>query len=83
MLLLVHHSTTLRVILLTTVILILAGTHVLAGVTVTQEIGPGATGWPDTPIISTMSNPNAQAIVGESFAGGGGSTSYGQTFIVP
>jgi O-glycosyl hydrolase len=55
----------------------------LAGVTVTQNVGPGATSWPDTPIISTVSNPSAQAIVGESFAGGGGSTSYGQTFTIP
>jgi O-glycosyl hydrolase len=80
---LIHLSTTLRLILLTTVVSILAGTRAFAGVTVTQNVGPGATSWPATPIISTVSNPSAQATVGESFAGGGGSTSYGQTFTIP
>src|SRR5215813_1152572 len=82
MLSLVHHSTTLRFTLLTTVVLILSGMRALAGVTVTQNVGPGATSWPDTPIISTVSNPSAQATVGENFTGGG-ATSYGQTFSIP
>jgi glucuronoarabinoxylan endo-1,4-beta-xylanase len=64
-------------------LLTLAGAPALAGVTVTQNVGPGATSWPATAILSTVSNPSGQATVGESFSGGGGSTSYGQTFIVP
>jgi O-glycosyl hydrolase len=59
----------------------LVGAHAFAGVTVTQNVGPGATNWPATPIVSTLSNPSAQATVGESF--GGGSNSYGQTFTIP
>ena len=61
----------------------LASAHAFAGVIVTQDSGPGATTWPATPLLSTLANPSAQAIVGESFAGGGGSTSYGQTFTIP
>src|SRR5215813_3195106 len=83
MLSLIHRRTALHLILLTTVVLILAGARAFAGVTVTQNVGPGATSWPDTPIISTVSNPSAQATVGESFTGGGGATSYGQTFTLP
>src|SRR5262245_42714488 len=75
-----HRSATLHFIILTTVVLILTGAHAFAGVTVTQNVGPGATSWPDTPIISTVSNPSAQATVGESFTG---ATSYGQTFTIP
>jgi len=63
--------------------LALAGAQALAGVTVTQNGGPGAASWPGTPILSSVTNPSAQATVGEGFAGGGGSTSYGQTFTVP
>jgi len=63
--------------------LMLAGAQAFAGVTVTQNAGPGATSWPVAPILSTVANPSAQATVGESFAGGGGATSYGQTFTVP
>lgn len=51
-----------------------------AGVTVTQNTGPGATSWPGTPLLSTVSNPASQLIVGESF---GGATSYTQTFTIP
>lgn len=57
------------------------GAPAFADVAVTQNIGPGATSWPATPVVSTVSNPNAQATVGESF--GGGSNSYGQTFTMP
>jgi len=64
-------------------LLTLAGVPTFAGITVTQNVGAGATSWPATPILSTVSNPSGQATVGESFSGGGGSTSYGQTFIVP
>jgi O-glycosyl hydrolase/cytoskeletal protein CcmA (bactofilin family) len=83
MLSLIRRSTTLHLALLTTVVLILAGARAFAGVTVTQNVGPGATSWPATPILSTLSNPSAQATVGESFTGGGGATSYGQTFTIP
>jgi O-glycosyl hydrolase len=78
-----HHSSILRLALLSTVILLLADTRAFAGVTVTQNVGPGASSWPATPIVSTLSNPSTQATVGESFTGGGGATSYGQTFTIP
>jgi glucuronoarabinoxylan endo-1,4-beta-xylanase len=83
MLSLTHRSTTLHFTLLAIIVLILAGARAFAGVTATQNVGTGATSWPATPIVSTMSNPSAQATVGESFAGGGGATSYGQTFTIP
>lgn len=63
--------------------LLLVGAPAFAGVTVTQNTGPGATSWPATPLLSTAPTPSAQAIVGEGFSGGGGTTSYGQTFTVP
>jgi len=59
MLSLTRRSTTLHFTLLTTVILILAGARAFAGVTVTQNVGSGATSWPATPILSTLSNPSA------------------------
>ncbi|HEX7500813.1 MAG TPA: hypothetical protein VF524_10995, partial [Polyangia bacterium] len=62
--------------------LLLVAADSFAGVTVTQNVGPGATSWPDTPLLTTMANPSGQAPVGESFAGGG-ATSYGQTFTLP
>jgi len=52
----------------------------VASVTVTQNIAPGATAWPDTPLIQTVSNPSSQLIVGESF---GGATNISETFTVP
>lgn len=51
-----------------------------AGVTITQNTGPGATSWPATPLIQTVTNPAAQSIVGESF---GAATSIAETFTVP
>ncbi|MGH7993400.1 MAG: hypothetical protein ACREDQ_07785, partial [Limisphaerales bacterium] len=52
------------------------------GVVVVQNVSPGATSWPGSPIISTVSNP-ASASVGESFNGGtGGDTNLSQTFTV-
>ena len=51
-----------------------------AGVTVTQNVSPGATSWPGSPFISTMSNPNTTATVPESF--NSANTSIGQTFTV-
>ena len=50
-----------------------------AGVTVTQNVSPGATAWPGAPIVSTVTNPSAQLTVGESF---GGATSYTETFTI-
>ena len=54
----------------------------LAGVTVTQNVSPGATNWPGSPIIQTLGNPSSQATVGESFTGVGGCTNYGETFTI-
>jgi glucuronoarabinoxylan endo-1,4-beta-xylanase len=50
-----------------------------AGVTVTQNVGPGATAWPAAPIVSTADNPSTQLAVGESF---GAATTNGQTFTI-
>lgn len=57
----------------------LAAVSGFAGVTVTQNVSPGATSWPGTPLFSTVSNPASQLGVGESF---GGATSYTETFTV-
>jgi uncharacterized repeat protein (TIGR03803 family) len=54
----------------------------LAGVTVTQNVSPGATSWPGSPIIQTVGNPSGQATVGESFTGVGGCTNYCETFTI-
>jgi len=51
-----------------------------ASVTVTQNIAPGVTSWPDTPLIQTVSNPSSQLVVGESF---GAATNISETFTVP
>src|SRR2546423_651782 len=60
-------------------ILLLFGAHAYAGVSITQNVGPGATAWPAGPLVSTAANPSAQLTVGESF---GAATSYSQTFTV-
>lgn len=60
--------------------ILLAAVPGFAGVTVTQNIGPGATSWPDTPLIQTVTNPSSQLIVGESF---GGASTISETFTVP
>lgn len=52
-----------------------------AGVTVTQNISPGATNWPGVPLISTVTNP-ASTSVGESFNGADGNTNLSETFTV-
>src|SRR5215469_7059262 len=57
-----------------------AATPAFANVTVTQNTGPGATSWPDTPLISTVSSPSSQLPVGESFSV---ATSIAETFTVP
>jgi glucuronoarabinoxylan endo-1,4-beta-xylanase len=59
-----------------------AGPASRAGVVVTQNISPGATSWPGSPIVSTMANPAGSATVGENFAGGGGNTNISQTFTI-
>src|SRR5215469_9254773 len=57
-----------------------AATPAFANVTVTQNTGPGATSWTDTPLIQTVSNPSSQLVVGETFAA---ATSIAETFTVP
>jgi glucuronoarabinoxylan endo-1,4-beta-xylanase len=51
-----------------------------AGVTVVENVSPGAKSWPGSPFISTVSNPTNQATVPESF--NNANTSIGQTFTV-
>ena len=67
-----------------------------AGVVVTQNVAPGATSWPGSPIIQTVTNPasapprrlrvglraGGQTSVGESFNAVGGCTNYCQTFTI-
>ena len=53
-----------------------------AGVIVTQNVSPGATSWPGSPIIQTVTNPAVQTAVGESFNGVGGCTNYSETFTI-
>jgi uncharacterized repeat protein (TIGR03803 family) len=53
-----------------------------AGVVVTQNVSPGATSWPGSPIIQTVTNPASQTSVGESFNAVGGCTNYCQTFTI-
>lgn len=72
--------TPIRVLLLSGV-LVWLGAVAHAGITVQQNLGPGATSWPGSPIISTTSAPNSQATVGEGFSAP--ATSHGQTFTVP
>lgn len=68
-------------LIVTSAFFMLLGTFpAFASVTVTQNTGPGATSWPATPLIQTVTNPAAQSIVGESF---GAATSIAETFTVP
>jgi hypothetical protein len=53
----------------------------IAGVIVSQNVGPGATSWPGAPALSTIANPSS-APVSESFNAIGGCTNYGQTFTI-
>jgi len=59
---------------------VLAVAPVFAGVSVSQNIGPGAASWPDTPLLQTVSSPSSQLVVGESFSA---ATSIAETFTVP
>ena len=54
----------------------------LAGVVVTQNISPGATSWPGSSIIQSVTNPAVQTSVGESFTAVGGCTNYCETFTI-
>ena len=54
----------------------------LSGVIVTQNVAPGATSWPGSPTIQSVSNPSGQATIGESFNAVGGCTNYCQTFTI-
>jgi uncharacterized repeat protein (TIGR03803 family) len=63
--------------------LLLAGAMpCLAGVVVSENIAPGATSWPGSPLIQTVTNPAGQVAVGESFNAVGGCTNYCQTFTM-
>jgi glucuronoarabinoxylan endo-1,4-beta-xylanase len=62
------------------VIMILVALQAFAGVTVTENVGAGATSWPGTPVLKTVTNPASQLTVGESFSG---ATSYTETFTIP
>ena len=53
-----------------------------AGVVVSENVSPGATSWPGTPIITTVANPAGQTSVGESFNAVGGCTNYCETFTM-
>src|SRR5580692_11091348 len=53
-----------------------------AGVTVTENVAPGATSWPGSPVIVSLTNPAGQTSVGESFNSVGGCTNYAQTFTI-
>jgi glucuronoarabinoxylan endo-1,4-beta-xylanase len=50
-------------------------------VNVVQNVSPGATSWPGSPIISTVADP-ASDTVAEGFNGGGGNTNLSETFTV-
>ncbi len=52
-----------------------------AGVTVVQNVGPGATSWPGSPLVSTMPNPST-ATAAQTFTNGSGLTTLGQTFTI-
>ena len=68
--------------LLVGILWLAAALPVFAGVVVTQNVAPGATSWPGSPIIQTVSNPAGQVAVGESFNAVGGCTNYCQTFTI-
>jgi glucuronoarabinoxylan endo-1,4-beta-xylanase len=53
----------------------------LAGVVVSQNVSPGATSWPGSPLIQSVTNPAVQTVVAESF-NANGATNYCETFTV-
>jgi uncharacterized repeat protein (TIGR03803 family) len=52
-----------------------------AGVVVEQNSSSGATNWPGSPLISTVTNPAVQIVLGESF-NANGATNYCETFTI-
>lgn len=52
-----------------------------AGVTVTQNVSPGATSWPGAPLLATVANPSTTSVL-EGFNGVGGNTNLSETFTV-
>jgi hypothetical protein len=54
----------------------------LAGVTVVENVLPGAMSWSGSPILQTVTNPAIQTAVGESFNAVGGCTNYCETFTI-
>ena len=54
-----------------------------AGVTVAQNVSVGATTWPGSPLISTVSDPSGQATVSEEFGGPSTpNTNLSETFTI-
>ena len=54
-----------------------------AGVTVAQNVSVGATTWPGSPLISTVSDPLSQATVSEEFGGPStANTNLSETFTI-
>jgi glucuronoarabinoxylan endo-1,4-beta-xylanase len=53
-----------------------------AGVTVIQNVAPGATSWPGSPIIRTMLNPSSTTAAQTFTNSGSGFTTIGQTFTI-
>ena len=56
--------------------------RVKAGVTVIQNVAPGATSWPGSPTIITMGNPSGATMPQTFTNSGSGFTTIGQTFTV-
>jgi glucuronoarabinoxylan endo-1,4-beta-xylanase len=70
--------------LLLRLVLICSGTalSLRAGVTVIQNVAPGATSWPGSPTIITMLNPSSATVPQTFTNSGSGFTTIGQTFTV-
>lgn len=62
-------------------VLVLSAMVCPAGVVVTENVSPGATSWPGSPLISTLANPSTTSVI-ESFNGGGGNTNLSETFTI-
>jgi hypothetical protein len=52
-----------------------------AVVVVVQDVSPGATNWPGTPVLTTLANPST-ATVAQNFTSGGWNTNLSQTFRI-
>jgi len=66
--------------LLGALVALVFGVRCFGGVTVKQNVSPGATSWPGSPVVSTMLNPASSATVGDSF--NSANTNISQTFTV-